>query len=162
MPYYVRKIEEHSHWEFEFKGRDLVPADTITRELKTRQHKLSFWKIEDLGELKDVAFAISTSFKPSNTSVIAIPISEFIDFEMEKSDGETAYTKFVSSHYDVVNLNHAKLGLLAEKIFLATKADIPAVDALTSEEIKEKFMSLKQDGLVGNRYLNSDLKNLIS
>ena len=122
MSYLVRRITA-SFWpdgqNSVLDNIDKLNADAITNDLSTKGNMLSLWEIEDLHQMEDVALAIATTRnEKKDFLIVAIPKDDIqADLEIEKDDlGDTAYTKYKSCHYDLLNMNLFDLKIFAMKV----------------------------------------------
>ena len=153
MEYLVRMIEI-GNWS-DTDGNVLAPnkyknvhADGITKDLKSDGDTISLWEIDDLNELNDVAISLLTSRNsPQNLYVVAIPkkvISEKLELE-NNNNAETAYKKFESKHYDLLEMNLEKLEALSELI-LSQLQDVNNTYDLVFSQEKERIKQLITSG----------------
>lgn len=136
MSYLVRRITV-SYWpdgeNCILENIDNLSADAITNDLKTTDNKLSLWEIENLNQLEDVALAIATTRNEKKDFLIVAINKEDIelDFDLEKDNlGDTAYTKYKESHYDLMQLTLFNLKKFAKKI----------VDTLKKQQFTYNFI----------------------
>ena len=125
MSYFVHKITV-SNWttiddnEITDEEFELLKADGITNDLKSNNNEISFWEIDSLSEneLNDISISILTGRdEKQDLSIVAIPKADLDEhFRIKKSLGSTCYLKYADKHYDLIDMNYKKLGVLARII----------------------------------------------
>ncbi len=110
---------------------DSVKADGITKDLKSDDNTMSFWEINSLNELHDVAAALLTSRDSvHDLFVLAIPKDKLIGkIKFENNNyAETAYKKFKDRHYDLLDMNLSKIKILCEIMLESLKDESNTYD----------------------------------
>lgn len=122
MAFYIRKIAM-GKWAKPIKCVDYIPADTITSDLRTSQNTLSLWRIENMSQIEDAFLALATTSKLTAIDKIdvaiideeelkAVGLNEYVD----NIDGDTALIEMVKKHWNLSNVDHRKLGSIANII----------------------------------------------
>lgn len=128
-----------------------VKADGITLDLKSGNNSISFWEIDSLEELHDIALSIFTGRDElADFYVLAIPKNSLDGkIEIENNDyGETAYNKYRSRHYDLLNMDLSKLSILTEIMVEALKSDKNVFDFIyvdNREDLKNLILTGEMD-----------------
>jgi hypothetical protein len=148
MSLFVRKIEKNKWMKKDFTFQGVAPADAITNCMKTKDNKLSVWKIHDDCAIEQAVVAIAVSGDHLDT----FDIVYFDENELEKKEifidsslGKTAYKDMASNHMDIVELDYTKLGRLSEIIIneLVNKRDIRYTIGKLKEILKKAIVEGK-------------------
>lgn len=118
----IRKIDAITKWNNpkEVNRPDpTVPGDTLS-ELRTKENKLSVWLANSQEDIEDAVAALSLS--RDNTERLCLlmldeaKLSAFnIDVKFdEEGDAQGASEEILKKHRNLVELDHKRLGLLAE------------------------------------------------
>ncbi len=117
MSYYVRTINT-SIWpdgvNTFFDKVSNIRADAIT-SLRTEKDELSWWKIDKLELLEDLAISFFLSFKKWSNSLTLIFIdeNEFSDFNFRLDESKKPYSFFNDKHFEMTKLTYSTLGDVA-------------------------------------------------
>lgn len=151
----LRKIEL-SKWAA--PGHDLpgmLAADAITGSLRTSGNTLSFWQFDSVADLAEAQLAyLGTINKVEKLHFVVLTKADCERFDLQQSEGKTAYKARAMTHFDMTRLNYRRLGeiatLVAEQIradnsVLLTKNDVRArlEDALANGKIVKQDMDQK-------------------
>lgn len=101
-----------------------ISADVVTRDLKTQDNKLSFWKCrtEADGDVAEVVLAIAAAGDRIGAfDIVLLPEGELhTDGQtLEKSRGRTAVSELADRHVDVCKLDYVRLGKIACRVVAA-------------------------------------------
>lgn len=118
----IRKIDAITKWNGPkaVKRPDpTVPGDTLS-ELKTKDNKLSVWLANTQEDIEDAVAALSLSRDNADRLCLLLldekRLSE-IDIEVkfdEEGDAQGASEEILKKHRNLIELDHKRLGLLAE------------------------------------------------
>lgn len=162
MSYLAHKIQI-CNW---MKGNEIVSLDEvkgdgITNDLKTIGNTISFWEIDELTDLQDVAVSIFTGRDELlDFYVVAIDKDEFegkIAFKKTDNSDNTAFIKFKDKHYDLIGMDFSKLGLLAQMILDALQCDDNVFD-FTYIDSKDYLKQLIDNGKLNKAELKKRVK----
>lgn len=118
----LRKIDAITKWnnpQTVSRPDPTVPGDTLS-ELRTRENKLSVWLANTEEDIEDAVAALSLSrdnteklclLKLDEDSLSALDIDVKFD---EEGDAQGASEEILKKHRNLVELDHKRLGLLAE------------------------------------------------
>lgn len=170
MAYLVRKIVINRWPDGKnsfFTNKDELPADTIVTEFKTSNNTLSWWRIEDIKDIKDlgISFVSKLNMGQKNIRLIAFPFDQIekkFVLEHTPENGDTALLKYKDCHYDMCKLNYAALGELGELIAKATTQEdnnfIVKINVESSiEAIKKLYDAGGVDGDLLGTYIKQKL-----
>ena len=121
MAYWVRKISR-GKWPEKIIPVDDMPADIISKDLRTEKNTLSFWRIENLDDLERAALALAASSKSTSIEtieVVYIPEEDIYSASFEVDDnspGDTIVPDLAKMHRDLCALNFRKLGMISSLI----------------------------------------------
>ena len=140
MSMLVRMFEKQkwSYSEKSFENHDVIPADTITSDLRTKSNTLSFWLIESIDELESIVLAIATSRNQlTRLDVLILDIDTFEENQLKIINSpDTGFSPVIElndKHFDLIELNYNKLGILSKII----------IEFVENEEKSKRFN--KQD-----------------
>lgn len=165
MAYYVRKISR-SKWQatplsndsekaiLEVKG---VSADAITNCIKTKENKLSLWRVEDKNEvIEDIIPLIIGFERPDTCDVIYISEDTFLDegifIEQSLKDANTPIEELKQYHYNAIIYDYDGLGKFAKvvlkslnnhKRFKGKEVKAKLKEMLDNHEIEKDMISDK-------------------
>jgi len=155
MSLLVRKIDAANWAEEELKKGADVPADAVTKCLRTAENKLSFWKIDSLSDIDDAVLAIVACHKHLEMfDVVAIDPQLLSDgcVKCVVTEGQTPVPDLVKEHRELVTLAYGTLGVVAKSIAEAFKQG--HVYLRTKEQLKSILKTAITDG----RLSPNDLK----
>ncbi|MDC4442814.1 hypothetical protein OHV35_05200 [Acinetobacter baumannii] len=120
MSYYVRRVkrtvwpEEVSDLEAALNDFDNIIADPLTDCTRTSDGTLSLWEINTKEDRNKAIISLITAPEQktiSSMEIIYITPENLSDYSLSlnKTDGRTTVTEFVSTHYDIVGINYKKL-----------------------------------------------------
>lgn len=167
MGYFVRMISR-AKWpdgvNVKFTSVNGLSADAITCDLKTAGNEFSWWKIEDLTEMEDMAIAIASVFKSKAPAfVVAVPeesiISNSLDVENTPNHALTAISCMRKNHYDIQHLNVGKILIIAELV--ARSIQEKNIVYIRYATIKEKLKALIAKNEVDISYLGAAYEQLL-
>jgi hypothetical protein len=147
----IRKINRNN-WCSDALTVDGIYADAITNCLKTKNNKLSFWLVNDENDKNDIIVAmISISDAIESIDIVEIEEEEIKKnkIDLEQTDGITEIEEFAKRHFDVINLDYKKLGILAG-IISENARNNDKVYRLTKGQLKEIMKSFieKKHGII--------------
>lgn len=170
MAYLVRKISI-TRWpdgvNNVFKSVDEISADAITKDLSTENNELSWWKIDDLSEMKMIGYSIISKFsrRQANVKLVAISYEDaakVLSIKHTPENGDTAIPKIKEKHYDVYGINYNKLGLLGQMIAQATSLkESKFVLNVSLKNAIEELIQMKKNGEVDSSLLGEYIKEQI-
>ena len=147
--FYIRKLSKKSNL---FRIRDAISnsnieADVLKQELGTTRNTLSFWKCEDITDMKNVMKAILLSATSIETSQFIVINDEMLDkYGIERNyeeKGITGYKGYENLHVKEISKN---------------KTYIPE---LKREDVKRYIIEVKRDGLLDEENIRPELKAAI-
>jgi len=136
MPILVRKINR-SKWNNAPDDVFGLASDAITGCLRSQKNSLSVWKIETEDDLEEVVLALVANFETLETIDVVTLDGEYlirVNIEREETEGNTPISEVDAQHFDLVNLNYFKIGLVAEHIIERIKLN--KVKRYTKAELK--------------------------
>lgn len=147
-------------YQYEVPEIDQIDADSIS-ELATTDNCVSTWYIDDPKDINKAVLALTSGFR--NLDSIQLVVFNIKDLDQygltAKKSEETAFTKAVGYkkyHYDIIDLNHRKLGHLAQLIMRTLHNDgIVNVDKMHIVEVLSRAMV---DKVVDFEKLDKNLK----
>ena len=164
--FYIRKLSKKSNL---FRIRDAISnsnieADVLKQELGTTRNTLSFWKCEDITDMKNVMKAILLSATSIETSQFIVINDEMLDkYGIERNyedKGITGYKGYENLHVNLCNLDYEKIGAILNiiKEISKNKTYIPE---LKREDVKRYIIEVKRDGLLDEENIRPELKAAI-
>lgn len=93
-----------------------ITTDSITKDLKTTNNTLSFWKISDIKDIGQVVLAWITSRDKITDAYVTWLDDDFSvkkEIECVEVDGETLVEDLKNWHRDLANLNFWKIGYIS-------------------------------------------------
>lgn len=134
MAKFIRKINKQGVWKKDGLSLDpdqileQIPSDVFSRCMYSKDNTLSIWQVngEDWPDYNDViATIVSGSDGPNATDLVILDENILELIEIKQQDGETPATSQMNElHYDLINLTHFKIGLLAKYIGLKLAQDL--------------------------------------
>lgn len=161
--FYIRKLSKKSNL---FRIRDAISnsnieADVLKQELGTTRNTLSFWKCEDITDMKNVMKAILLSATSIETSQFIVINDEMLDkYGIERNyeeKGITGYKGYENLHVNLCNLNYEKIGLILN-IFKDISTNKQYTPELKKDDVKKYIIEVKKDGLLNEESINPSLK----
>ena len=123
MKYLARRIgsREAAIWNpTEYTGNDGLRADALTKEFRTTNDTLSFWKCEDTPEnLAEIALALAGSMTELSKFWIVLTEQDFLEskgFKLKATLGKTPIQDLRDRHIDIIELDAISLAMLAQEI----------------------------------------------
>lgn len=104
-----------------------IPGETISKDMVAVGNTFSIWKTDE-NILVESALAISMhrqAHEIRDMELVLINSSDLNNngLNYEQTEGDTIILEQVENHYDVLNVYHKELGILADVIFNAIKED---------------------------------------
>lgn len=164
--FYIRKLSKKSNL---FKIRDAasnsnIEADVLKQELGTTRNTLSFWRCEDITDLKNAMKAILLSTTSIETSQFIIVNDEMLDkcgIERDYEEkGITGYSGYENLHVNLCNLDYGKIGAILN-IIKEISEDKAYIPELKREDVKRYIIEVKRDGLLNEENIRPELKAAI-
>lgn len=118
----VRKIDAITKWnnpKSVNRPDPTVPGDTLS-ELKTKENKLSVWLANTEEDIEDAVAALSLSRDDTDRlCFLVLDEDKLSSFDIavlddQKGDAQGASEEILNKHRNLVELDHKRLGLLAE------------------------------------------------
>ena len=123
MKYLARRIgnREAEIWNpTAYTRNDGIRADALTKEFRTTNDTLSFWKCEDTPEdLAEIALALAGSMTELSKFWIVLIDQDFFEskgFQLKATLGTTPIQDLRNRHIDIVELDAMNLTVLAQEI----------------------------------------------
>ncbi|MGR9544827.1 hypothetical protein [Priestia megaterium] len=147
---------ERQKWqkeELSDTGHPKTPADTITSDLRTRYNTLSLWRIENREELTKAVLALAVG----RNQITRLDVMILDQVEYEKIDltikhtpenGHTPLENFHENHYDLIDMDYQKLGLLSQLI----------IDNVNEPEKCIRFEKPKVAEILYDAYINQEFE----
>ena len=159
------RMFERQKWSYEepLSGdHNIIPADTITSDLRTRSNTLSFWSINTPDELEDAVLAIATSRNQlTRLDVLILQEDKIVESNLElvlsPETGHSPYSLMNEKHYNLVNLNYNKLGDLSRIIISVVEND-GVSHRYTKQQIREIIYSGHMNGKIEFDEMHEDLQ----
>lgn len=165
MAYYIRKISR-SKWQEKSLSSDAeeakrevsqVAADAITNCTRTKENKLSLWKLDEKTDSIDDIVPLILGFeRPDTCDVIYIDDDTFknagLELEQSSADANTPLESLKKYHYNVIVQDYDGLGKFAKvvlqslgnhKRFSKTDVKKKLKDMLEQHEIERDMISEK-------------------
>lgn len=158
MPVLVRKINR-GKWNNASDDVFELASDAITSCLRSQKNSLSVWKIDSEDSIDEVVLALAANFDTLETIDVVILDGEYlirVNVEKEESEGNTPIEDVDAQHFDLVNLNYYKIGLVAEHIIERIKLN--KVKRYTRTELK----ALLKKAIADNRIEIEDLNESVA
>lgn len=121
MGLFVRMLEKQKWERLIGVGHIKTPADTLQSELKTDSNNLSLWLVENDVDLTNAVLALAVA--RNKITRLDIFVTDQVDFEQRglntentPKNGLSPYNSFNDNHYDLVNIDYEKLGILSQMI----------------------------------------------
>lgn len=152
MTYFVRRLNKISNWPDKNAkiNKETISADAIS-ELKTTKNQLSWWELDDINDdfkIEKLAAAMLSTmdYGIGEIYLVMIPsqdISTDIKLVSSPENGNSAVQGMSNFHYDMVDLNYSKIGIVAETIAVHTSNLAGAfVKRIKSKELIEMLQQL--------------------
>lgn len=134
MAKFIRKINKQGVWKKDGLSLDpdkilqQIPSDVFSRCMDSKDNTLSIWEVngDDWTDYSDIiATIVSGSDGPNATDLVILEDDIVEQIEFKQIDGDTpASLSMNKMHYDLINLTHFKIGLLAKYIGLKLAEDL--------------------------------------
>lgn len=134
MAKFIRKINKQGVWKKDGLSLDpdkileQIPSDVFSRCMDSKDNTLSIWEVngDDWADYNDViATIVSGSDGPNATDLVILEDDIVNQIEIKQVDGDTPASQSMNKlHYDLINLTHFKIGLLAKYIGLKLAEDL--------------------------------------
>jgi hypothetical protein len=140
----VRKIDAITKWnnpQSVNRPDPTVPGDTLS-ELKTKENKLSVWLANTEEDIEDAVAALSLSRDDTNRlCFLVLDEDKLSSFDIavlddQKGDAQGASEEILNKHRNLVELDHKRLGLLAEYM-IQQASDTNNRKTFTETEVKQ-------------------------
>jgi hypothetical protein len=134
------------------KGIGVIPADLITKDLRTKSNTLSLWYADAEVCIEDAVLALVSSCTGIDSIDIVKIDRESIErknFSLMQTEGNTGYLAYRDKHYDLIKLTYGSLGSFAELI-LENKATVERIRAA-------RIKSILKSGLTTRKITEADL-----
>ncbi|HDH7790217.1 TPA: hypothetical protein ACGQTX_003002 [Raoultella ornithinolytica] len=134
MTKYIRKLNKQGVWNKQKltiepdKILEQIPSDVFSKCMNSTANTLSIWKVEgnnwdDFGDV--IATIVSGSDGPNATDLVILDDDLIRNIELDKKPGKTpASFEMNEMHYDICNLTHYKIGVVAKYIGLKLAEDL--------------------------------------
>ncbi len=161
--FYIRKLSKKSNL---FKIMDAtsnsnIEADVLKQELGTTRNTLSFWKCDDITDLKNAMKAILLSTTSIETSQFIVISDEILDkYGIERNydeKGITGYKGYENLHVNLCNLDYGKIGAILN-IIKEISGNKDYIPELKRDDVKKYIMEVKRDGLLDENNIRPELK----
>ncbi len=163
MAFYIRKI---SPAKWPQKGENIavdhVRADAITGDIRTTQDTISLWRTDTEEELPQAVLALASGGDQMVTqNVLLIPEEMLLKygFALDETDGNTPVDSLVKTHRDIINVNYASLGKIAQLTMEAINAD--AIRTVTKKEVKKLIVNAYKNGEINRDRLKDRMRQEI-
>lgn len=160
---FYRVINQNKWPEFdnanELKIND-IPAGPISTDMRADKNDFSIWEFSD-NEIDDGILALIVNKNKINIEKITVVKirKEKLDSEhfiYEQSVGDTLFYNYKEKHYDIKNLNHAKLGCLAKLIIKSI--DNEEIQSFSKKKLIDQLIEKLNKHLILFDDLNEKLK----
>lgn len=133
MANFLRKINKQGVWKKSNLSLDpdevlkTIPSDVFSRCMYSKDNELSIWEVsgsswDDYGDI--IATIVSGSDGPTATDLVLLDDDVMKEFDSKQTDGKAKASEAMNKkHYDLINLTHFKLGILAKYIGLKLAED---------------------------------------
>lgn len=161
MAYYIRKITRAKWQENQLSSDEdeaieeikRVKADTITNCTKTKENKLSLWRVEEKSNSIDDVIPLIIGFeKPDTCDIIYISDEIFseeeIDLEQSPSDAHTPIEDLKQYHYNAIVKDYEGLGKFARVVLRSLN---------NYKRFKQKEVKLKLKEMLNNHEIEKDM-----
>ncbi|WP_322552033.1 hypothetical protein AAB109_11345 [Priestia megaterium] len=134
-------------------GHSKTPADTITSDLRTRSNTLSLWRIENKEDLTKAVLALAVGRNQiTRLDVMILDQVEFeeadLTIEHTPENGHTPLENFHENHYDLIDMDYQKLGVLSQLI----------IDNVKNPEKCIRFEKSKMIEILYDAYINQEFE----
>jgi hypothetical protein len=116
---FVRKIEKAKWYQLDILNGEDISADAITICTKTKDNRLSVWRIDSEEKVDEAALAIISAHDHLDTIDIVIISPDYLHengIASKQSDGNTRIDGLRKAHFDLIELTYDKLGILGHHI----------------------------------------------
>ena len=138
MSLFIRKIDKGKWLQKDIPLDEDVPADAITKCMKTDHNTLSVWEISDEDNIDEAVLAIVSGGQHLDAIDVAPINTEHLEenkIDYIRTGGRTPVKELVDTHRDLSNLSYKKLGIVAYHI--ADKIKDNQVKRYTRGRLKE-------------------------
>lgn len=162
MPLLIRKIEKSKWLQNDiFNGKE-ASADAVTGSLKTTGNTLSLWKINNEDDIEQAVLALVSGAQHLDTiDIIRIDQEEIenANLDLSNTPGLTPYKAYITSHFDIENLNYRTLGEVVNIVIKCLKNNLDL--RFTRSKLKEILKNGIQQGLINFEDLNENIQDKI-
>jgi hypothetical protein len=121
-------------------AEDEVPADTVTKDLRTSDNTLSFWAADDgaTEPWQNAALAMgAASDRLDSVDITWIGRNDLAEdgIHLVDSNGDTPVTDLRARHVDAAHLDGFRLARVARLVALAVRGGEPRVRRITKSEL---------------------------
>ena len=162
MPKVVRKIDHGKWMQRRILEGETPSADAITNCLKTTNNTLSLWAIDDDSEMDEAVLAIGSQFNDLDAiDIVTIDTSSITrrGLSTNQCPGLTPYKRFEDRHLDVVGLDYASLGLMADVIIDSLRQG--SLKRIMREELKAIISKGVEEGKIEWADLKKKVQKII-
>lgn len=166
MAYYIRKISR-SKWPEKPLSSDVdeakkevsqVSADAITNCTKTKENKLSLWKLDKMTNSIDDIIPLILGFeRPDTCDVIYIDEETFekagLELEQSLEDANTPLESFKKCHYNVIVKDYDGLGKFSRVVLQS----LENYRRFSKKEVKGKLKDLLEQHVIEKEMISEKL-----
>lgn len=140
---YLRMISKKAKWE-ENRNKCIgdLSSDIITNCLRTSNDTLSLWYLDDNSEIDEAIIALASNRDLLQKIDYLIIPDEYIkkySLSLEWENGNSPYERFNNQHWNIVNLNYSKLGVVSEMILDIINSGSGKIERVYEDEVAEKL-----------------------
>jgi hypothetical protein len=142
-------------------GIGVIPADLITKDLKTSSNTLSLWLADSDDRVEDVVLALVSNYTAFNIIDIIKIDREAIEGEnllLEQENATTRYSDYNDKHYNLTKLTYESLGCFSELIL----KNIMNVERIRVPKIKEILRNGIRDNKIKKDKLASHIQESLT
>lgn len=158
MSLLIRKINKAKWFQVDILTDNDVSADAVTNCLRTTKNTLSFWRIEDEGDLDKAILAIASCLENFDTIDVVILEERSIEqynISIVASPGDTPVTSLIDIHRELESLTFSKIGHIKDNIIERIRKE--KLKRYTISSLKKLIQSAIDTGLLRRE----DLKEAI-
>ena len=137
-----------------------MDCDLIQKEFKTNENTLSFWLCDNFSNVNETIKAIllsTTSIKTSIFIVLKIEDITINQLSIDSTIGKTGYKGLENTHYNIIQLNYAKLGTLLELFRISSKDDSGLFFKIEKSNVKALIKEVVDAGRLDTSKLDDHL-----
>jgi hypothetical protein len=143
-------------------GDDEVPADTVTKDLRTFGNILSFWASEEGAPepWRNAALAMgAASERLDSVDITWIGREELVEdgIALFATDGDTPVADLRTTHFDAARLDGHRLARVARRVALAVRGGEPRLRRITKSELA----TMLAEAVNSSRLRLEDLKDSV-